>query len=126
MATTVNIWLDDLRSCPDGWLHFKSARMCIAALDLMLSSGNTVGVLSLDHDLGACKLCNANHDGFDIPTHCVHNGTGYDVVCWLEEKVANDLTCNIPAEIRVHSDNPVGRKRMELGINSLLNMRCRQ
>jgi hypothetical protein len=44
--------------------------------------------------------------------HCEHFGTGYQLVCWMEE------TGNWPQEKpTVHSRNPAGRFKMQQAIN---------
>lgn len=75
---------------------------------------------SLDHDLGACEKCMdgktwgqwlAKHDWQQAP-NCDHFGTGYTLVCWMEE------TGHWPKEKpTVHSANPVGRQRMQQAID---------
>jgi hypothetical protein len=90
----VKVWLDDERPAPDGWVHVRTARDCIAVLE-------TGGVteLSLDHDLGP-----------------VEAGTGYEVACWLEEhpKLAP------PAwRCECHSANPIGRSKIYAALRKL-------
>ena len=66
----------------------------------LLATGK-VTEISLDHDLGE-----------NI------NGTGYDVVKWIEEQVFTNESFNVPI-IKIHSANPVGRKNMEAAIESI-------
>jgi hypothetical protein len=56
--------------------------------------------LSLDHDLG--------------------EGTpeGYEFLKWLEEKMYHNKFSHLP-KIKVHSANPVGRKRMNQTIKAI-------
>jgi hypothetical protein len=89
----MKVFLDDVRDSPKGWLRTYSVEGTIE----LLESGY-VSELSLDHDLGTEE-------------------TGYDVVKWIEEKVA--MEGFVAPEIRIHSANPVGRKRMEQGIESI-------
>ncbi|WP_342778955.1 cyclic-phosphate processing receiver domain-containing protein [Pleionea sediminis] len=58
--------------------------------------------MSLDHDLGNDK-----------------RGTGYDVITWMERAVMERGL--IPPIIKIHSANPVARRRMEAGIRSIEN-----
>ena len=61
---------------------------------------NTVEEVSLDHDLGV-----------------VRNGreeTGYDVLTWIEQRVAVDGF--VPPRLTAHSANPPARRRMEQAI----------
>jgi len=92
-----NIWLDDIREPPDGWILVKTVPQLI---HLILGMGNQVETISLDHDLGE-----------DTPS-------GYVFISWLEKQVHDGVYSEIP-KIRVHSKNPVGRKRMEAGIRAI-------
>ncbi len=94
---SVDLWLDDLRD-PDrhgyiGWTWVKTAHEAIA----LLATGR-VRRASLDHDLTIEQTLG----GFSAEP------TGYSVVCWMERE-------NIwpPDGVRVHSQNPAGRQRME-------------
>jgi NAD+-processing family protein with receiver domain len=110
----VNLWLDDFRPAPEGWEHVTNVE---AAKHVLLTG--MVKHASLDHDLGACVDCLGGlseeewleRHGFVSMPHCSHVGTGYDLVCWMEE------TGHWP-EVRptVHSANPVGAQRMRLAI----------
>lgn len=109
MSDPVDLWLDDMRPAPVGWVHVKTVKEAA----LYLAAGN-VRRASLDHDLGACDACNGRdvnawleeHDYKSMP-HCTHVGTGYELVCWMEE------TGIWPRERpTVHSNNPAGRARM--------------
>lgn len=123
----MKLWLDDLRN-PSNTLYIKANRQLQSygnhgwtwaktydeTIDL-LKTGE-VKFASLDHDIGACQDCtnNLRHIG-DMKTPettffntCNHAKTGYDVVCWMEE---NNVW---PEEgVQVHSQNPVGRARMQ-------------
>jgi hypothetical protein len=110
---TVDLWLDDVRPAPDGWVHVKT----VDEAKRYLADG-VVRRASLDHDLGICDDCAvgtpeewlAAHNFQSMP-HCTHFGTGYDLVCWMEE------TGHWPTERpTVHSANPVGRAKMLVAI----------
>lgn len=91
----MKIFLDDVRPCPHDWTLAKNYKECID----FLKTGN-VTHLSLDHDLGDDE-----------------NGTGYDVVCWIEVETAlNDFS---PPILTIHSANPFGRKRMSSAIERI-------
>lgn len=79
----INLFLDDMRSCPNGYVLAKNFDECI----LMLTEFE-VQILSLDHDLGEER-------------------TGYDVAKWIVENN------RWPNEIRFHTSNPVGRRNMQ-------------
>ena len=106
-----NLWLDDIRTAPIGWVHVKTVEQAKEAL----LTGN-VELASLDHDLGACLDCLQGRgpeqwladSAFANMPNCEHFGTGYTLVCWMEET-------GIWPEHKptVHSANPVGRIRMQ-------------
>lgn len=93
----IRIWLDDVREAPEGWVRTYTAPQTIGLLQL----GN-VEAMSLDHDLGLRPEA----------------GNGHDVLVWLEERVALG-EMKAPADIRVHSANPVAVDRMEKAIESI-------
>jgi hypothetical protein len=114
----MNLWLDDVRK---PWLHDDSrvwvwAKTAQEAIDYLKTGEVTYA--SLDHDLWLCPECQKkskeeivvikNGPEYGSICSCNHNGTGLDVVCWME---ANNVW---PHEgVRVHSMNPEGRRRME-------------
>jgi len=111
----IDVYLDDVRITPDGWVRTWTDKQ---TRDLLRQG--MVRKLSLDHDLGACDKClNGRNveqwleeNGYNSTPHCEHFGTGYTLLCWMEE---NDIW---PAEKpTVHSANPVGRKRMQAVID---------
>lgn len=111
----VNLWLDDVRPAPIGWLWVKTVEEAKA----LLQAGEVIKA-SLDHDLGACEECLSGksfeqwmvESNFQQTPNCEHFGTGYTLVCWMEE------TGFWPQEKpTVHSANPAGRKRMLLAID---------
>lgn len=87
MMEKINLYLDDLRACPD---NFVLAKNMDEAIELIKS--NKIGIMSLDHDLG-------NVDGVILPT-------GYDFVKYICE---HGIDCNA---IFIHTDNSVGRENM--------------
>ena len=119
-SVKANIYLDDVRGCPyneegrpslekDGYWHeyeygpgidypgqghdWHVARTYQSCINLLEKFRGGIGILSLDHDLG------------DIHT-------GYDVLTWLEERIHQDPSYPLPEEIRFHTANPEGRRRM--------------
>jgi hypothetical protein len=97
----MKIFLDDERTTPEGWHRTFTAQETIK----LLENGN-VTHLSLDHDLGPAEA-----------------GTGYDVVCFIEQKVIesgfNQTNPFIPPVMSIHSANPVGRQKMQLAIQMI-------
>lgn len=113
--SSINLWLDDMRPAPAGWLWLKT----VDAAKELLRAGR-VRKASLDHDLGACRDCMRgrtveqwlDESGMTQMPNCEHFGTGYTLVCWMEE------TGYWPHEKpTVHSANPAGRARMLQAIN---------
>lgn len=98
------MYLDDVRPIPIGWVGVRT----LDEAKKLLVSG--VDEASLDHDLGWCEQCSADTAVRGYATvigSCEHIGTGYDLVCWMEE------TGHWPKQKpRVHSANPVGASRM--------------
>lgn len=110
----IDLWLDDMRPAPLGWLHVKT----VEDAKLQLAAGR-VRRASLDHDLGACDACMGGktaeqwlvESNYTRMPNCEHFGTGYTLVCWMEE------TGHWPQEKpTVHSANPAGRARMQQAI----------
>lgn len=98
----MKVFLDDIRPEPNGWVRTYTPQQTID----LLKTGKVTD-LSLDHDLGID--CMSDEDGLEQ--------TGYDVILWIEEEVI----CNgfVPPKITIHSDNPVGRQKMEAGIEQI-------
>lgn len=94
MYQKLKVFLDDMRTPPNGWILTDSVASTIDALKT-----DRVSHLSLDHDLGEVQE------------------TGYDVLVWIEREVV----CNqfVPPIITIHSSNPSGRERMALAIESI-------
>ncbi|MET3209756.1 UNVERIFIED_CONTAM: hypothetical protein ABIC26_002703 [Paenibacillus sp. PvR008] len=88
MTDKIDLYVDDLRDCPDG---FVVARTYYEAIHI-LETGS-VRILTLDHDLGE------DVDGKELPN-------GYDLVKYFCE---NGFRAD---KIYLHTDNPVGRKNM--------------
>lgn len=91
----MKVYLDDERETPPGWKRVYWPKDAIKLLET-----GEVEEISLDHDLG-------DDD----------RGTGYDVVCWIEEAVITKAFR--PPIIKVHSANPSARNKMEAGIESI-------
>jgi hypothetical protein len=84
----INLYLDDLRDCPDGFMIARTIEQAKYYLENF-----HVEILSLDHDLGMDERENM------IPT-------GYDLVKYICKK-------GLRADrIYIHTDNSVGRENM--------------
>lgn len=88
MSNEINLYVDDLRDCPNG---FEIARSMETAIQYF--NNYKIDILSLDHDLGEDSSGNLL-------------STGYDLVKYMCE---NGLRAN---KIYLHTDNPVGRENM--------------
>ncbi|MGO1059503.1 cyclic-phosphate processing receiver domain-containing protein [Planococcus sp. FY231025] len=88
MTREINLYVDDLRDCPKG---FVVARNVDEALEYLRNC--SVNILSLDHDLGE------DSEGNLLPT-------GYDLVkIFCEEGYRAN-------KIYIHTDNGAGRENM--------------
>lgn len=104
-----------MRPAPAGWVHVKTVNAAQGVLRT-----ERVRRASLDHDLGACDACMGGRSaeqwlvesGMTQMPNCQHFGTGYDLVCWMEE-----TGCWPTEKPTVHSANPAGRARMLQAIN---------
>lgn len=122
----MNLWLDDDRDpVKFGYLGYVWVKTVEEAKKLLMTG--EVEKASLDHDLGLCDECLKadtaekirrvrenliRNDGCASYCSCSHIGTGYQLVCWMEE------TGNWPKEKpNVHSANTVGRMRMQQAID---------
>lgn len=89
------LWVDDIRPIPTDfgseWCSARTAWEALLKLELLQFE-----VVSLDHDLASFV---GNKEL-----------TGNDVLNWLIERKMSGLY--VPAEVRVHSANPVGVQRM--------------
>lgn len=90
MKPMINLYVDDLRDCPDGFVVARTMEEAVKFLET-----HTINILSLDHDLGE------DESGNLLPT-------GYDLVkCICESE--HQLRAN---KIYLHTDNGVGRENM--------------
>jgi hypothetical protein len=94
----MKVHLDDIRQAPRGWRRAYWPDEAIR----MLETGK-VTEISLDHDLGDDS-----------------RGTGYDVLLWIEEAVANRGFH--PPKIRIHTANPAAKLRMEAAVRSIMRL----
>lgn len=86
----INIYLDDLRPAPDGFILVKNVLECIK---LIKENKSKINILSLDHDLGE------------------NQPTGYNLTLWLAGQYQDGFNY-FPRKIFLHTANPVGRMNM--------------
>lgn len=99
----MKLYLDDERIEPPGWLRVSTAENCI---DILLAYAGHITVLSLDHDL------DSHVDTRKLGYATLTPMTGYDVAVWLEKEAYHGNWDVVPAELRCHSQNPAGHKRI--------------
>lgn len=88
----VNIFLDDIRETPSGFIRTYTVDETIKELE---ENNGNVGILSLDNDLG-----------LGLPE-------GYFVLDWIEEQVMTNPKFIMPDMIKIHSKNVAAKMRME-------------
>ena len=91
----MKIWVDDLRSVPEGYRGARSVNEAIRLIEKAELEGEPIEVLDLDHDLGD------------------YAGDGGDAIKLLDYLAERETF--YPVEI--HTANPVGRANMERMIN---------
>lgn len=84
----MNVYVDDLRDCPEGFIIARTFEEAVALLEQ-----HEVDILSLDHDLGEDGEGNLLLTGYDLVKYFCEHG----------------LRAN---KIYLHTDNPVGRENM--------------
>lgn len=92
----MKLYVDDIRIAPKGWVQAWNAREALA----LIKEGN-VTHLSLDHDLGDPG-----------------EATGYDIMCWIEMAVYDNLI-ELP-DLNFHTANPTGRDNMQACLDAIL------
>ena len=84
----------------DDWVWTKTAPQAMAVLE-----AGGVSEVSLDHDLG----------------EAAEVGTGYDVLLWIEERVALDDAYVAPV-VHIHTSNIGARERMESAVRGIASL----
>lgn len=88
MKEEINLYVDDLRDCPDGFVIARTvdqAKYYFERFD--------VKILSLDHDLGVDEEGNLIATGYDLVKYICKEGLKVE-------------------KVYLHTDNPVGRDNM--------------
>ncbi|MCK2000326.1 hypothetical protein MZM54_02845 [[Brevibacterium] frigoritolerans] len=84
----INLYLDDKRDCPEGFVLAKTMEEAIHYLETY-----EIHILSLDHDLGEDTEGNLLKTGYHLVKYFCQNGLRAD-------------------KIYIHTDNPPGREDM--------------
>ena len=92
----MKLWIDDVRTAPEGYLWFKSVNDAIEIIKLTEYICNWLGRKCI------IKLIDLDHDAGD---YAKEGGDYINLLGWLEETGRN-------YPIRIHSMNPVGRENM--------------
>ena len=102
----MKLWLDDERPAPEGWFWVETPE---EALTLILKNEDEIEELSIDHDLAHFI------NGIEI--------TGYSLLVSIEQLLfacgPDELGIGIPQKITIHSANAGARKKMELAIKKI-------
>ncbi len=96
----LNIYLDDKRSTPDGYVRAFWPSQVITLIEEF-----EIDEISLDHDLGDDEI-----------------GTGNDVVLYIEEKIYFNRNWSLPT-LKTHTDNSSARDKMQRGIKQIKNLK---
>jgi hypothetical protein len=91
MMMKIRIWVDDIRSTPEGYVPAKSVNEAISIVEKAEKQGDMIEVLDLDHDLG--DYASDGGDAIKLLDYLAERGTFY--------------------QVRIHTANPVGRANME-------------
>lgn len=96
----MKIWVDDVRSAPEGYVWCKSTNR--AKKEIILSEYNLERCASDLRDFWKIELIDLDHDAGQYEQY---GGDYIRILDWLEE-TGRDYP------IRIHSMNPVGRENM--------------
>mgnify|MGYP006280976947 CR=1 FL=1 len=97
----MNIWLDDQRQAPEGWVHLHNMDEVEAFVKSALCSSNNSGY-------------NVRIDKMSFDYHLSHPKKGIDVIKYLADLCVKENTDKFwPKEIFYHSNDPEGVKEMK-------------
>jgi hypothetical protein len=103
----MKIYLDDERETPPGWTRCYWPEEVIELLKN--AQQGEITEISLDHDLGGTDIWDKR--------------TGYDVITWIEEQVANHGFT--PPIIHIHTANSAAWPRMKVGVEKIYELHQR-
>jgi len=93
----VNIFVDDIRETPAGFIHFYTVNDCVGYLRRMYKAGISTFYLDLDHDAG---------DYFD------QGGDYINILRYLEDMRRMGHLRHMKIKVHFHSGNVVGLMNM--------------
>lgn len=99
----VNIFVDDVRETPQGFIHFYTVNDCIGYIRRIYKTGVTDFYLDLDHDAG---------DYFD------QGGDYINILRYLEDMRRMGHLRHMKIKVHFHSGNTVGLINMRAIIDS--------
>ena len=99
----VNIFVDDIRETPAGFIHFYSVNDCVGYLRRMYKTGVSEFYLDLDHDAG---------DYFN------QGGDYINILRYLEDMRRMGHIRHMKIKVHFHTGNTVGLLNMRAIINS--------
>lgn len=99
----VNIFVDDIRETPAGFIHFYTVNDCVGYLRRMYKAGVSTFYLDLDHDAG---------DYFD------QGGDYINILRYLEDMRRMGHLRHMKIKVHFHTGNTVGLLNMRAIINS--------
>lgn len=94
----VNIFVDDVRETPQGFIHFYTVNDCIGYIRRIYKQGVTDFYLSLDHDAGE--------------EYFQQGGDYINILRYLEDMRRMGHIRHMRVKVHFHSMNPVGIENM--------------
>ena len=94
----VNIFVDDMRETPQGFIHFYTVNDCISYIRRIYKQGVTDFYLSLDHDAGE--------------EYFQQGGDYINILHYLEDMRRMGHIRHMRVKVHFHSMNPVGIENM--------------
>ena len=94
----VNIFVDDMRETPQGFIHFFTVNDCISYIRRIYKQGVTDFYLSLDHDAGE--------------EYFQQGGDYINILRYLEDMRRMGHIRHMRVKVHFHSMNPVGIENM--------------
>ena len=110
MSDLIRLYVDDERTMPAEFNLL--CRGYDSAIQVIFENWKSIECISLDHDLGETLSGELEK-------------SGYDIVCEIEKAVI-DRHFPLNFDIKCHSANPVGRKRINQVIFKLYNLSTKE